>query len=262
MTAERVIKAVLLQFNSANIEINRIPNVRNKVRIVEAVELASKAKGIIVHTLVSNELRNILHSKCTEYEVMTLDLLGPVLTMLTDFLETPPIATPALQHKLSDGYFREIECIEYTINHDDGRDPDGLSQADIVIVGVSRTSKTPLSIFLSNQYALNVANVPIILGLDLPRQLFRLDNNRIIGLTISPRRLMEIRKARIQRMKGEAPSGYADYDQILEELKYSYQIFALKAWTIIDVTEKSIEEIATEIIDLIYLKRYRDSTFQ
>ena len=262
MTAERVIKAVLLQFNSANIEINRIPNVRNRLRIVEAVELASKAKGIIVHTLVSNELRNTLHSKCAEYGVMTLDLIGPVLTILTDFLETPPIATPALQHKLSDMYFREIECIEYTISHDDGRDPDGLSQADIVIVGVSRTSKTPLSIFLSNQYALNVANVPIILGLDLPHQLFRLDNNKIIGLTISPRRLMEIRKARIQRMKGETPFGYADYDHILEELKYSYQIFALKAWTLIDVTEKSIEEIATEIIDLIYLKRYRDSTSQ
>ena len=255
LTAETVVKAVLLQFKPANVEIKRISRVRNRSRLVEAVQLASKARGIIVYTLVSQELRNMLLSEGAEYGVPTVDLIGPMMTVLTDFLETPPVVSPGLQHELSEGYFRGIECIEYTINHDDGRDPDGLYQADIVILGVSRTAKTPLSIFLSNQYSLRVANVPIILGIDLPQQLFKLNSNRIVGLTISPKRLMEIRKARIQQIKVSASSGYADYDQILKELEYSHQVFAAKAWTVIDVTEKSIEETASEIIDLMNLKR-------
>ncbi len=254
LTAENVIKAVILQFKPSTVEIKRISRVRNKPRIVEAVQIASKARGIIIHTLVSQELRKTLLSEAAEYCVPTVDLIGPMMKVLTDFFEMPPIVSPGLQHELSEGYFRGIESIEFTINHDDGRDPDGLYLADIVIVGVSRTSKTPLSMFLSNQYSLRVANIPIILELDLPHQLFRFNKDRIIGLTISPKRLIEIRKIRIQRIKGQAPSGYADYDRILKELIYSHQIFASQSWTIIDVTEKSIEETASEIIDIMNLR--------
>ena len=261
-TAEIIVNAILPQFSNIDVEINRFTMVRDRARILDAIDLANKAESLVVYTLVSEELRSFFLSQMVKKQIKAVDIMGPLLDAFTKVLGTSPHQKPGQQRKLSKSYFRGIEAIEYTVNHDDGQDSDQLNLADIVIVGVSRTSKTPLSIFLSNQYALNVANVPIILGLDLPHQLFRLDNNKIIGLTISPRRLMEIRKVRIQRMKGEAPFGYADYDHILEELKYSYQIFALKAWTVIDVTEKSIEEIATEIIDLIYLKRYRDSTFQ
>lgn len=250
LTAEKVVRAVLFQFKHANVEIKRVSRVRNRSRLVEAVQLASKARGIIVHTLVSQELRSILLSKSAEYRVPTVDLIGPIMTVLKDFLETPPVISPGLQHELNESYFRGIECIEYTINHDDGRDPDGLCQADIVIVGVSRTSKTPLSIFLANQYSLRIANIPIILEADLPQQLLKLDSDKIIGLTISPKRLMEIRRTRIQRMIGNVSSRYADYGQILKELEYSQQIFASKGWTVIDVTEKSIEETASEIMRL------------
>jgi len=251
LTAETVVKAILLQFKTTDVEIKRLSSVRSKLRLIESVQLASKMKGIIIHTLVSQELRDILFSESSKYGVLTVDLIGPMMKVLEDFLETPPMVSPGLRHELSKGYFRGIDCIEYTINHDDGRDPDGLYHADIVIVGVSRTSKTPLSIFLSYQYSLRVANVPVILGVNLPKQLFNLDSRKIVGLTISPKRLTEIRKARIKGIKyGSIASSYADYDQILEELEYSHLIFASRAWTLIDVTEKSVEEVASEIMDL------------
>lgn len=250
LTAERVVRVALFQFKPADAEIERVSRVRNRSKVVEAVQLASKARGIIVHTLVSQELRNILISKSAEYRVPTVDLIGPIMTVLNDFLETPPVVSPGLQHKLSESYFRGIESIEYTINHDDGQDPEGLYQADIVLVGVSRTSKTPLSMFLTNQYSLRVANIPIVLGTDLPQQLLKLDRDKIIGLTISPKRLMEIRRARIQRIIGNVSSRYADYNQILKELEYSQQIFASKGWMVVDVTKKSIEETASEIMSL------------
>ncbi|MCK4953558.1 kinase/pyrophosphorylase [Candidatus Bathyarchaeota archaeon] len=253
LTAETVVKAILLQFKHVNPEIKRITRVRNRARLVEALQLASKAEGIIFHTLVSKDLRNIMLSEGAKYGVPTVDLLGPVMNALMNFFDTLPAFNPGLQHELSEGYFRGIECIEYTINHDDGRDPNGLFQADLVIVGVSRTSKTPLSIFISNQYALCVANIPIILGVDLPQQLFNLNYNKIVGLTITPERLQEIRKVRIQGVMGDVPSEYANYNQLLKELEYSHQIYASKNWPVIDVTEKSIEEIAAEILELTNL---------
>jgi regulator of PEP synthase PpsR (kinase-PPPase family) len=256
LTAESVIRTVIPQFKDADFEISRITRVRSSMQVAEAIQLASKTEGIIVHTLVSEELRKALLSESAQYEVPTVDLIGPLMTSLSDLFEATPLISPGLQHKLSERYFHRIESIEYTINHDDGRNPDGLHEADVIIVGVSRTSKTPLSIFLSNQYALKVANIPIILGVELPPQLFKLNSEKIVGLTISPLRLMEIRRIRIQRLGESAESKYADYSQILNELKYSHQLFASNAWTVIDVTEKSVEETASEIIELTNTKRF------
>lgn len=180
-----------------------------------------------------------------------MNFMGPLLDTFTGFLGSQPTGNPGIQRELSENYFRGIEAVEYTVNHDDGQDPDGLNLADIVIVGVSRTSKTPLSIFLSNQYFLRVANVPIVLELAPPRQLFRLDRERVFALTISAKRLMEIRKARIARTGFRAPQKYAEYDHIIKELEYSTWFFTVNGWTVIDVSEKSIEEAASEILQFI-----------
>jgi len=251
LTAEMVVNATLSQFKNADVEINRITMLRNRTRLIETIRLAKKVKGIIVHTLVTKELRQLFYSEIKKYDVKSVDLVGSLLDVLTDFLEKQPIGNPGIQRELSESYFRGIEAIEYTVNHDDGQDPDGLHLADIVIVGVSRTSKTPLSIFLSNQYTLRVANVPIILDVAPPNQLFNLDKSKIFGLTISAKRLMEIRKARLERASFISSPKYTKYDRIVEELTYCNQLFTANDWTVIDVTEKSIEEAASEVLQLI-----------
>ncbi len=251
LTAEVAVNAVLSQFRNVDARINRVTMVKSRERLAEAIRLADKTDGIIVYTLVSKELRQVFLSELAKWNVRTVDLMGPLLDAFVDFFGTLPTGSPGLQRPLSESYFHEIEAVEYTVNHDDGQNPDGLSSAEIVIVGVSRTSKTPLSIFLSNQYFLHVANVPIVLGVSLPRQLFELDKSKVIGLKITAQRLMEIRRARIERTGFKAPPKYADYDCIVTELEYSNRLFARNGWSVIDVTEKSIEETAFEVLRLM-----------
>ena len=248
LTAEMTINAILSQFENIEVEINRITMVRNKIQLVDTVRLAKETNGIIVFTLVTSALRDLLHSEVTKQGVRAVDLIEPLLDVFIEFFGSKPIGNPGIQRELSERYFKGIEAIEYTVNHDDGQDPDGLHLADIVIAGVSRTSKTPLSMFLSTQYFLKVANIPIILEIRLPRQLFRLDRSRVFGLTISAERLLEIRKARLERTSFIAPPKYVDYDLIVKELEYSNQLFNANGWNVIDVTKKSVEETASEIL--------------
>jgi regulator of PEP synthase PpsR (kinase-PPPase family) len=251
LTAETVLNSVILQFGNIDFEIIRISRVGKTSKIIELVQEASEKKGLIVYTIVSEELRNVLVSESKRHGIFSIDLIGPLLDELSVFFGKKPRFFPGIQHELSAGYFRGIECVEYTINHDDGRDPEGLYRADLILIGVSRTSKTPLSIFLSNQYSLCVANIPIVLGVDLPKEIFNINRNRVIGLHISPDRLMEIRSARMQRISNISESEYADLTQVQKELEYGYHLFVENGWRIIDITFKSIEEAATEIMDLM-----------
>lgn len=259
LTAEMAVNATLSQFRDAEVEINRITMVRNRNRLMEIIRAACEANGIIVYTLVSKELRQFLRSEVAKQKVRAVDLMGAMLDAFTKFLGTSPTGSPGIQVELSESYFTAIEAIEYTVNHDDGQCPEDLDLADIVIVGVSRTSKTPLSIFLSNQYSLRVANIPIILEVKPPSQLFELSKSRVIGLTISPERLMDIRKARIERTGFRTPPKYAKYDNIVRELEYSNSLFAANGWSVIDVTERSIEETAFEVLRL--MRNFQSRTF-
>jgi len=162
LTAEVTVKHALSQFRGVDVQINRVTMVRNKERLVEVIRLANEVDGIIVYTLVSKELRRIFLSELAKWDVHAVDLMSSLLNAFVDFLGMTSTGRPGLQRPLSESYFHEIEAVEYTVNHDDGQNPDGLNLAEIVIVGVSRTSKTPLSIFLSNQYFLRVANVPLV----------------------------------------------------------------------------------------------------
>lgn len=251
LTAEMAVNATLSQFRNAEVEVNRATMVRNRTRLVETIRLAKDTGGIIVYTLVTSALRQLLRSEAAKQGVRAVDLMEPLLDVFTEFLGTTPIRNPGIQRELSESYFKGIEAIDYTVNHDDGQDPYGLHLADIVIVGVSRTSKTPLSIFLSTQYFLRVANIPIVLEIELPRQLFRLERSRVVGLTISASRLMEIRKACLERIGFIAPPKYTEYYRIIKELGYSSKLFAANGWAVIDVTEKSVEEAASEILQLM-----------
>jgi len=226
-TAEMVVRNALSQFEHTNIELERFSYVRNESKVIEAVESAFESEGLIFHTLVSKKLREVLLSESIRKGVQTIDLMGPALGVLSKFFKEPPHMDPGIQYRLSDRYFRRIEAIEYTVTHDDGRGIEDLERADIILTGVSRTSKTLLSI---------------------PEKLFKMSKKKIVGLTISPRRLIEVRKARLERVNLDIDSKYVNFDKIIDELGYAHSIYASNGWSIVDVTERSVEETALEIL--------------
>ncbi len=250
ITAERVLRAALTQFDEEYVVITRYGGVRTVDRIREIVSEASNTGGFIVHTLVTEELRSVMLNEGRMNNVPTIDLMGPLLARLSELLEMPPRAQPGLFNPFDSSYMQRIEAIDFTVRHDDGRNLHDLNQAEIVLIGVSRTSKTPLSIYLAYR-GWKVANVPIILGMDPPPQLFDLPHRRVVGLVVKPERLAELRRVRIEKM-GVGRLGYADLDYIRKEVAYAYQVFSRrKDWPTVDVTTKSIEEAATEVVTLI-----------
>lgn len=246
-TAEMVVRAALVQFQGADVQIHLRPHVRTAESVRTAVQAAAKVRGLIVHTLVSPELRNLLLSEGRARDVPTIDLLGPLLLRLEDLLQLQPMAKPGLFREMDEEYRRRFEIVEFAVKHDDGQDPRGLQQADVVLVGVSRTSKTPLSIFLAGR-GLRVANVPVVHQLPLPEELARVDPRKVVGLSIKPERLLELRRARLHQMETPPKFPYADPRHIWEELEYAQGLFHRAGWPVVDVTDKSIEEVAAEVL--------------
>ncbi|CBE68574.1 putative phosphotransferase Gmet_3384 [Candidatus Methylomirabilis oxygeniifera] len=249
-TAELVVQAALAQFQAAEVEIRRLPNIRTVDEVRRVIEAAHVSKAIIVHTLVSEELRQTVLREGRERGVETIDLIGPLLLRLSDQLRVAPLMQPGLFRQLGQEYLHRIEAIEYTVKHDDGQHPLGLDRADIVLVGISRTSKTPLSIYLAGK-GWRVANVPIILNLPLPGRLMTIDQDRIVGLVVAVDRLVELRRARIERKHAPVAEAYAELEKVRAELSYSRSLFRKAGWPVIDMTCKSIEEAASELLTII-----------
>lgn len=249
-TAELVVRAALAQFQAADVEIIRLSSTRTVGEVRGAIETARANKGIIAHTLVSEELRQVVLREGRERGVETIDLMGPLLLRLSDLLHLQPLMQPGLFRQLGQEYLQRIEAIEYTVKHDDGQDPLGLANADIVLVGISRTSKTPLSIYLAGK-GWRVANIPVILNLPLPGRLMTIDQHRIIGLSVSVDRLVELRRARLERQHASVAEAYAKAEEVHAELSYSRSLFRKCGWPLIDMTNKSIEEAASEILALL-----------
>ncbi|MFQ6031483.1 MAG: pyruvate, water dikinase regulatory protein [Candidatus Zixiibacteriota bacterium] len=253
-TAERVLQASLVQFGHENVVVERIPEVRTKRQIKEIIERASKQNGLVAYTLVSTKLRKEIATRSNEYNVPTVDLLGPLLTSLSSFLASSPEAKPGLLDKLDHHYFRRIDAVGFAVKHDDGQRLEDLPKADVVITGVSRTSKTPLSMYLAYNKGLLVANVPIVLGLDPPVQFFKIDQRKIVGLTIKPDLLISLRQTRLAQL-AHADINYGDAKHVKDELKYSHEVFRKNPrWSVIDITGKAIEEVANEVCSLIVVK--------
>lgn len=249
-TAERVLRAALTQFDTSQVAITRYGGVRTAEAIRAIVHEAAEKRGFVVHTFVSEELRGVILKEGRDHNVSTIDLMGPLLARLAELLATPPRAEPGLFNPFDAGYLQRIEAIDYTVRHDDGRNVHDLDKAEIVLTGVSRTSKTPLSFYLGYR-GWSVANVPIVLGIEPPKELFALPRRRVVGLIVRPERLAEIRKARAERM-GTRSEGYADLEHVRKEMEYAFQVFERrKDWPLVDVTTKSIEEAATEVVTLL-----------
>lgn len=261
-TAERVLQASLVQFGRENVKVERIPGVRTEEQIQEVLATAAKKKGLVAYTLVALQLRNEIATRANELNVPTVDLLGPVLTTLTTFLASAPESKPGLLGELNHHYFKRIDAVGFTVKHDDGHGLHDIRNADVMIVGVSRTSKTPLSMYLAYNKGLLVANIPIILGIDPPPELFRIDQKRIVGLTINPDLLITLRQTRLAQLI-HADINYGDARHVIQELKYSHEVFRENPrWPVINITGKAIEEMANEVCSLLINKgpQFSDTT--
>jgi len=212
-----------------------------------AIREAAEAEAFIVHTLVSNDLRDYMITAGRSYDLETIDLMGPLLSRLSEKLMYSPSERPGLFSELNQEYFKRIDAMQFAFNHDDGLRPDELHKAELVLVGVSRTFKTPLSIYFAFK-GWFVANVPIVMGVEPPKELFRLPPDRVFCLTSYAHNLSSLRQVRANYLGGYAGE-YATLQYVVKELNYANTIFRRQPlWPVIRVTNKPIEEIANEII--------------
>jgi regulator of PEP synthase PpsR (kinase-PPPase family) len=246
-TAKQALRAALTQFENANIEMFSRVGVRTEEDIRAAVAEAAEAGGFIVHTLVTDRLRHMIVRYGREQDVETIDLMGPLLARLSHRLSISPLEKPGLFGQLNEAYFRRIETMEFAINHDDGQRVNEVHKAEIVLIGVSRTFKTPLSIYLAFK-GWFVANVPIVMGMELPPIVYSLPPEKIFCLDALPHHLAELRKTRNAYLGGH-PGEYSDLEHVRRELMFARELFRRHTdWPVIYVTNKPIEEIATEIL--------------
>ncbi len=251
-TAELVVRGAAIQFNGGGgaLEVVRVPHVTDEAAIRHAVDAAAqRSPALMVFTLVRPELRAYLARIAGELGVPHVDLLGPVLDALHLLLGREPQGVPGLVHRLDRDYFARVEAIEFAVKYDDGKDPGGVPLADIVLLGVSRTSKTPVSLYLAN-HRLKVANIPLVPEVPPPREVMGPAKRKCVGLVIDPDLLMPIRRQRLRTLGLSSSAPYATRDRILEELDYAWQVFQDVGCPVIDVSNHAVEETASKILEL------------
>lgn len=253
---EQLVHTILPQFPENTVNVITVPNVRFTNQIDEVVGRAKLSDATLVHTLVDPELRGHMVKLADEQGLVAIDLMGELLDRLEDVLAQPPLGQPGLYRKLNKAYFDRIGAIEYTVAHDDGRNPETWSQADMLLTGVSRVGKTPTSLYLS-VLGWKVANQPLVPGLEPPAELQTIDPQRAIGLTIEAGQLLALRQLRQRRLGAPGASNYVDPQCIFEELEWAAEIFKRLRISTIDVTDKPIESTANELIRLI-TRRFKD----
>lgn len=245
-TAEQILMAALTQFPYSSVEVELRPETRSEQAVADIVAEASETKGIILHTLVSENLRELMLSQSRIHNLEAIDLMGPLLSRLSHHFANSPTGEPGLFFSLNKEYFKRIDAMQFAFNHDDGQRDYDYDKAEIVLVGVSRTFKTPLSIYLAFK-GWFVANYPVVLGTELPESLLRLPQGKVFGLMTEAQDLSLLRTAREQYLGGFTGE-YASIQNVKKELNYSYNIFCRYEWPVIHVTNKPIEEIASEIL--------------
>ncbi|MBF0366519.1 MAG: kinase/pyrophosphorylase [Oligoflexia bacterium] len=249
-TCESVLISCLCQFQGVSVTIHKIPDVSSKQQLSAIFKEASFNEGMVIYTFVNPELTDTIYNESITYAVPSIDILGQIFTRLEELLKLSPMGIPGLLRKsLDNEYFRRIAAIDFGVKHDDGLGLDSIQDAEIIILGISRSSKTPISIYLSYR-GLRVANYPLIMGIPLPKEIIRLPREKFIGLIIAPSRLLKIRENRFNDSDTSYLEKYLSLHEIEHELQYAKKIYNSFGCPIVDVTLKSIEEVATEIMNL------------
>jgi [pyruvate, water dikinase]-phosphate phosphotransferase / [pyruvate, water dikinase] kinase len=228
------------------------PLIRNQDQLDRVIAGVRSSPGIVLYTLVDGELGNRLEQACAEIGAPAISVLAPVLALFQSYVGPASNPKPGAQHVLNADYFRRIDALNYTMMHDDGQIATDLENADVILLGVSRTSKTPTSIYLANK-GIKTANIPLVPGVPIPENIGKLRKPLVIGLFASPDRIVQIRQNRLLSLNANQESSYVDRDAVAEEVNQSRRLFAQRGWATIDVSRRSIEETAAAIMDL-----YRD----
>ena len=225
------------------------PLIRNLDQLERVIAGIQSSPGIVLYTLVDTELAERLEKACIEAGSPSLSVLAPILGLFQSYLGPASAPRPGAQHVLNSDYFKRIEALNYTMMHDDGQMPDDLEGADLILLGVSRTSKTPTSIYLANR-GIKTANVPLVPGVPLPAAVENLKKPLIVGLFASPERIVQIRQNRLLALNATQDSPYVDRTSVADEITRSRRLFSERGWPTIDVSRRSIEETAAAIMDL------------
>lgn len=254
-TVSSVARAALAQFD--NVEPDEFSHtlVRSKAQMEKVIETIKASPGAVMYTLVDNSLRDMLKMECARRGLPCIAIISTVVAELSSYLGLETHASPGKQHELNEDYFSRVDAISYALAHDDGQAHWELEDADIVLVGVSRTSKSPTCVYLAYK-GYKAANIPFVLGIALPPSLDTLKKPLVVGLSIGPERLQQIRKTRLQSLKQEQDTNYVEMEQLQEEISESRKLFNKYKWPVIDVTKRSVEETAATIIQ--HLKKHQE----
>ncbi len=247
-----IVKSILVQFPENKIPVKIIHDIMDVQSLEKGIRKVWKSGGFIVHSMVDRKMRELLVDRCREYGIQEFDMVGNLFIYLTTILKQEPLNEPGLFRKMNLEYIDRIEAIEYTIASDDGLNPKSIFDADIVLTGISRTGKTPTSMYMS-MLGWKVANVPLVNGIEPPKELFQVDPHRVFGLDISTNRLVTHRKKRLSDFGYDDSTSYIDPRIIRYELDYAMSIFRRGGFSVIKVTNKPIESVANEIIELLTL---------
>jgi len=258
LAGDAVVQSVLIQFPNNKVPVIIVPDILNQEKIDHVMTLAQETKGVIVHTMVDPEARKMLIQSCVQNGVTHFDLVGDLSDYLSNLLDIKPISKPGLYRLSNIAYFQRVEAIDFTLKVDDGQNPERITQADIVLTGVSRTGKTPLSVYLA-MFGWKVANVPIVPGIEPPDGLFKADPGRVFGLNISQVYLIAQRANRVKSLHMDEDTDYINPRKVGEELAYAHRIFEKGGFTEIQITNKPIESSANEILNILTSRYDQDN---
>ncbi len=248
-TVASVARACLVQFEGAEPIWHAWSLIRTKRHLDNVISGIERNPGMVMFTLVNPTLRSVLEDACQSLQVPCISLLDPVIAALSSYLGVKSRQKPGLQHVLDAEYFNRIDAINYVLAHDDGQSPRDLDDADVVLVGVSRTTKTPTCIYLANR-GIKAANVPLVPGCPLPAELITATKPLIVGLTKDPTRLVQVRRNRLRVLKQEEATDYIDLESVKKEIGAARRVFARYKWPVIEVSRRSIEEVAAAVMQL------------
>lgn len=249
-----VSRAVAAQYEGISAIEHIYPLVRSAAQLERAIAAIAEEPGIVLYTLVNDDLAGELARVCGEEGIPVLSVLDPVVNLFRSYLGAETLDRPGAQHTLNAEYFKRIDAMNYTLAHDDGQTGDDLDSADVILIGVSRTSKTPTAIYLANR-GIKTANVPLVPGVPLPQSLEAIRRPLVVGLVASPDRIVQIRQNRLLSLNAGDDSAYVDRDAVAAEIAESRKLCARNGWPVIDVTRRSIEETAAAIMDLLRTHR-------
>lgn len=250
LAGNNMVHSLLIQYPNNNVPVIIVPQITEEKQLVKLVAKVKLEGGLITHTMVNRHLRDFLSNLCEENGVKHIDFMGNLANYLDEKLDIPSLQSPGLYREINQEYFDRIEAIEFTLNHDDGLSPGKLHKAEIILTGVSRSGKTPLSVYLA-MYGWKVANIPLVHGIDPPKELFEVDPQRVFGLSISSGQLISHRIKRLRSINNTENTNYVDERMVAQEIRNANFIFEKGGFTVFNVSNKPVETSANEILNMM-----------